>query len=107
MKRKAGREWEKLKKHFYIKTKFSCQECGKKPRKIIKSTKNITYFQNYTFIDSYYFLADINIIERISVFEPHTLHLHHIKPLSEGGAEFEESNLILLCPPCHIKKHTK
>jgi len=35
------------------------------------------------------------------------LHVHHIIPISKGGPEFEESNLITLCKPCHNAKHHK
>jgi 5-methylcytosine-specific restriction endonuclease McrA len=29
------------------------------------------------------------------------LEVHHIKPLAEGGAEFDLSNLMTLCQQCH------
>lgn len=32
------------------------------------------------------------------------LHLHHIKPFSEGGLHHED-NLVVLCPPCHTDVH--
>ena len=33
-------------------------------------------------------------------------NIHHIVPVSKGGGD-EHSNLILLCKPCHMKRHTK
>ena len=32
------------------------------------------------------------------------LYLHHIKPLFEGGTH-DNSNLVLLCDPCHKQAH--
>ena len=36
--------------------------------------------------------------------EKHWLVLHHVKPVSEGGANTRD-NLQLLCRPCHKKAH--
>ena len=33
-------------------------------------------------------------------------NIHHIVPVSKGGGD-EPTNLILLCKPCHMKRHTK
>lgn len=33
------------------------------------------------------------------------LHVHHIQPVSEGGAKFDTENLITLCPKHHYDKH--
>lgn len=33
-------------------------------------------------------------------------HIHHIKPIEEGGSN-KESNLIVLCPNCHCRAHSK
>jgi 5-methylcytosine-specific restriction protein A len=30
------------------------------------------------------------------------LEVHHIKPLAEGGAEYELANLTTLCHDCHV-----
>ena len=35
-----------------------------------------------------------------------TEHIHHIKPLAEGGTHDEE-NLMALCKSCHSRIHTK
>ncbi len=35
-----------------------------------------------------------------------TLHAHHIKPMSRGGSD-DASNLLLVCPSCHKKFHSK
>lgn len=35
------------------------------------------------------------------------LHVHHIEPVAEGGAEFDPGNLETLCHSCHSKEHTK
>lgn len=35
-----------------------------------------------------------------------TEHVHHVKPLSEGGTH-EVSNLIALCKPCHSRIHAE
>ena len=37
--------------------------------------------------------------------DEYRLHVHHIEPISEGGARFDLKNLITLCPPCHGAKH--
>ena len=37
------------------------------------------------------------------LFSPQ-LHVHHIKEQWDGGSD-EESNLITLCPQCHISRH--
>jgi hypothetical protein len=33
--------------------------------------------------------------------------LHHIKPVSDGGSEYQQDNMVLLCKPCHDKEHGK
>ena len=33
------------------------------------------------------------------------VQLHHRKPVSLGGAIFDEQNLILLCRSCHLEAH--
>jgi hypothetical protein len=33
------------------------------------------------------------------------LHVHHIEPVSEGGAKFDTKNLITLCQEHHYEKH--
>ena len=38
--------------------------------------------------------------------EGDTFNIHHIVPVSKGGGD-ELDNLILLCQPCHVKRHTK
>lgn len=35
------------------------------------------------------------------------LHVHHIKPVSEGGKKFDISNLITLCKEHHYDRHRK
>ena len=35
-----------------------------------------------------------------------TFNIHHVVPRSKGGGN-ELDNLILLCKPCHMKRHTK
>lgn len=37
----------------------------------------------------------------------YALEVHHIKPICEGGDEFDPKNLIVLCTCCHTSKHTK
>ena len=34
------------------------------------------------------------------------LEVHHIKPISEGGTDSFQTNLIVLCPTCHRKAHS-
>lgn len=38
-------------------------------------------------------------------FGDNPLQVHHIKPISEGGKEFDINNCITLCHKCHWKKH--
>lgn len=38
--------------------------------------------------------------------KPDELHVHHIEPVSEGGAKFKLSNLVTLCAECHIAVHS-
>ena len=38
--------------------------------------------------------------------EGDTFNIHHILPRSKGGGD-ELDNLILLCKPCHMRRHTK
>ena len=33
------------------------------------------------------------------------LHVHHIEPVSKGGAKFETENLITPCPKHHRERH--
>ena len=33
------------------------------------------------------------------------IELHHKIPLFDGGASWDDDNLILLCPACHLKAH--
>jgi len=33
------------------------------------------------------------------------LEVHHIEPVSEGGAKFDLENLVTLCVPCHLERH--
>jgi len=33
------------------------------------------------------------------------LHVHHIKPINEGGARLDPDNLMTLCRSCHEKVH--
>ena len=33
------------------------------------------------------------------------LEVHHITPVSEGGAKFDMENLVTLCVPCHLERH--
>ena len=35
------------------------------------------------------------------------LEVHHIKPICEGGNEFDLDNCITLCHDCHVKAHSK
>lgn len=35
------------------------------------------------------------------------VQVHHIKPVSLGGAKFDESNLEVLCRSCHLERHRK
>lgn len=35
------------------------------------------------------------------------LHVHHITPLSEGGAPFDSDNLKTLCETCHLSNYHK
>lgn len=34
------------------------------------------------------------------------LEVHHIHPIALGGDPFEEENLIVLCPDCHLDAHS-
>ena len=36
-----------------------------------------------------------------------SLHVHHIKPVSEGGEKYKLSNLITLCSECHTAAHAE
>lgn len=40
---------------------------------------------------------------RFEVEVPMELEVHHIIPISEGGPEFDLSNLVTLCFDCHHK----
>jgi 5-methylcytosine-specific restriction endonuclease McrA len=33
------------------------------------------------------------------------LEVHHITPVSEGGAKLDMENLVTLCVPCHLERH--
>lgn len=33
------------------------------------------------------------------------LAVHHVTPISKGGAKYELSNLITLCRSCHVQQH--
>lgn len=33
------------------------------------------------------------------------LHVHHIEPMSQGGAKLDLDNLVTLCRDCHYAKH--
>ena len=33
------------------------------------------------------------------------LHIHDLRPVSEGGDKFNESNLVTLCQQCHVVAH--
>ena len=35
------------------------------------------------------------------------MEAHHVKPIHDGGEEFNPDNCITLCRVCHKKKHTK
>lgn len=43
----------------------------------------------------------------ISGSERWGFEVHHIKPISEGGDEFDMDNLVTLCVKCHIERHRK
>lgn len=36
-----------------------------------------------------------------------SLHVHHIEPVSDGGAKFDTENLITLCREHHYRRHSK
>lgn len=35
------------------------------------------------------------------------LHVHHIKPISQGGKVCDEDNVLIVCSTCHGKEHQK
>ena len=35
------------------------------------------------------------------------LEVHHIYPIALGGNPFDEDNLIVVCPDCHLDAHTE
>lgn len=67
-------DWDKRRKEVFIRAKGICGVCGRKIGRLREST-----------------------------FLVHA-HVHHIKPISQGGDHSFE-NLMLLCEGCHITQH--
>ncbi len=76
--------WGTIKEKVLKRDRYICQECG---------------------------IAEIRP-RRYERLEAHNarnpmLDVHHIKPICEGGLEFDQENCITLCHECHLLKHNK
>lgn len=81
-----------------IQQKFCCKKCQTATR-TYRLLCNRLIKREY-FLEKFYFTCQ----KCNKQFNPTELHIHHVKPLCEGGKDIEE-NLTVLCIGCHRKKH--
>lgn len=123
MVERLGYTWEMPKKKPPKKyPKGHCQYCGKKltgRQRLWCASSNHGYLYWLYYKPHYIYWADwkIKILRRdkytcqdCGTLEKDLklnvgLEVHHIKPISKGGAEFDEDNCITLCYLCHKKRH--
>lgn len=59
---------------------------------------------NYTCKKCGYIEKPVDYWERSSFYRS-KLHIHHIKPLKNGGELFDKKNVMVLCTKCHMEMH--
>lgn len=72
------RDWTKIRAKILRRDEYTCQRCRAK-----ETRRKIPWHNDKVF----------------------PLEVHHIKPISDGGSEFDEANCITLCHDCHCTEH--
>lgn len=94
--RTSIKDWRKIRDEVFERDNYTCQDCGKSYRiKFVKRSYPVEPIR----------LGEIECFGWLHIWklvkEQIPLEVHHIIPISEGGPEFDLSNLVTLCFDCH------
>lgn len=96
--------WNMMKKHIYLRDKGCCVDCNIE----VSHTYNLDKLlgrESFIHVGSENKIQALNIHrEKQKIVRPMS-EIHHIIPVSEGGAMWDESNLVTVCHECHKKRH--